>query len=408
MTSHSTRLCCLLTSALLALACAPGAIVDPADQPPVDERRGDENPIPPDLLPYLDAGAAGGGTGQGGGDPASGGGRESGAGGGNQGSAGGDARGGGGTAGGDPSGTAGGAPLGTGGGAAPPVYVPPPLVPNSFHIITIDDAPAWDSILALTSDGPGPMITSQNKHPDLPFWRWTRNVSYTWFTSGAQMADVIHQILSDPNGSPARVMIDELRSDSITIIADAANRLRTVYPQHAGRWGAYVVNGENVGYAGLNPAIDALLDAQAPIAVEMYAHQSRYCQAGTTDAARDTWLAGFFRGEQGQFSQARFAWLAARRNARGSVSHLSILFGVTDDYMSGTNPAKFLDRMFFVWATRSGFRSTMLMANGGVGAWKWDLPYMSNTTRDLAFAQSLQHYSVTGATNSRLGSVDCP
>jgi hypothetical protein len=58
--------------------------------------------------------------------------------------------------------------------------------------------------------------------------------------------------------------------------------------------------------------------------------------------------------------------------------------------------------------TRSGYPSIISLQNGGPGAWKWDGPYVSSTSRDLAFAQSFEHYVVQGKSSSRLGPVSCP
>ncbi len=195
-------------------------------------------------------------------------------------------------------------------------------------------------------------------------------------------------------------MIDELRADSITKVADCANYLRSLLPQWEGRWGVHLVNGEAVSHANLQPAVDALLDANAVLVPEFYPQRSRYCSSGGSAAARDQWLADFFRGGQGAFTQARFAWLVARRVVRKSSSQLSMLFGVTDAFLDGINPGIFLDRMFYVWVTRSAFRGTALVANDGPGSWKWDLPYMSQTSRDQAFMASFNHYSVNGSIGS--------
>lgn len=280
----------------------------------------------------------------------------------------------------------------------------PPRPLASHHIVVIADRAHWDAIRALSDAGLGPMITSQNKPDDLPFERWTRNIHHSTYPTGEALADGIHQILCAPDGAPARVMIDEVRGESIDKIAAAAERLRTRYPQWAGRWGAYLVNGEGVSYPRLNPAIDALLDAHAVIGVELYVHQSRYCASGANAGARDVWLAGFFRGDE---NLGRFQWLADRRAGRGSQSHLTLLFGVTDAYLDGAQPAVFLDRMFYVWATRSGHPSVILQENGGVGAYKWEAADVGNTSRDLAFQEAYQHYGVMGLRTSRLGQVPC-
>ena len=172
----------------------------------------------------------------------------------------------------------------------------------------------------------------------------------------------------------------------------------------------FLVDGLNVSYAsGLNAAphraVDALLDAHALIAVEMYPTRDAYCASGSTSAARDTWLAAHYRGDA---TRARFPWLVQRRSARASASHLSVVFAVGDDFVGATQGAVYLDRLMFVWATRSQHRWAILVDNGGPGAWKWDAPHVGNTSRDAAFAASYQHYAVAGATSSRLGPVPCP
>ena len=269
----------------------------------------------------------------------------------------------------------------------------------------IDDVWAWDAIADLAASGCGPRVTSQNKPPSIAWADWTQNYHHSWAPEGIALADTIDAILSDPAGAPGKFLIDELKADSLDQIREAAERMASVYPQWAGRWGAYLVNGEAVAYPGLNPAIDALLDADALIAVELYPHQSRYCDEGATAYARELWLADFFTGTP---TQGRFDWLVQRRTNRGSDSQLSVVFGVTDSFLDGAAPAVFLDRMFHVWVTRSGYRWFLLDENAGPGAWKWDQPCMSNTSRDLAFSESCLHDSVNGSTSSRLGQVSCP
>ena len=80
-----------------------------------------------------------------------------------------------------------------------------------------------------------------------------------------------------------------------------------------------------------------------------------------------------------------------------------------------TNAAVFIDRMFYVWMTRTGQPSMISAGNGGPGAYKWqdvaktDLGYgVGNTSRDLAWAESFDHYAVQGLASSRLGPVSCP
>ena len=280
----------------------------------------------------------------------------------------------------------------------------PAIVPNSHHIVVIDDYYSWDSIYDLWSTGDGPMITSQNPPAQVPNDQWAQNIHWSWYATGADMADAIHLALCDPTNGPAKVMIDELKTDTLTQIQECADRMRTVYPQWVGRWGAYLVNGESVSYPNLNPAIDALLSANAILAPEMYVAMSSYCAAGEGAGDRDVWLGERFAGTA---TIGRFHWLVERRTYMSSASQLTPLFGVTDTYMNGTSPSIFLDRMFYVWATRSGYRTYMLSANGGVGAYKWEAAAVSNTSRDLAFQDSFQHYCIDGLTSSRQGQVTC-
>jgi hypothetical protein len=301
--------------------------------------------------------------------------------------------------------------------------VDPPITPASFQIVHRDFYTRWDALDALGQRAPYVHIASQNQPSTVPHERWTQNITteYGWdegtvvpFRTAADVASFIHRMLQKGDAGPRYVMIDELRgaADRSTqaIVHDAAVLMRQRYPQWRGRWGAYVVNGMSVGYTGLNdgakPAIDALLDAGAVIAAEMYAIRREYCAAGTTAAQRDAWLGDFFHGSRGAFPQPRFHWLAQRKVARRSTSQLSILFGVTDGYMTGTGPAIFLDRMFYVWRTRSGYPSVLLPNGGGVGAWKWHDE--SPTSRDQAFVQSFEHYVAQGRLTSLKGQVPCP
>jgi hypothetical protein len=280
--------------------------------------------------------------------------------------------------------------------------------PVAHHIVVIADRSSWNSIRALSDEHVNVLVTSQNKPEDLPWGRWARNISVTWYETGEEMADAIAAILTDPAGAPARVMVDELRSAEVDKVAACAARMRAAYPELAGRWGAYLVHGLAVAYPNLQPAIDELLLADAALVPEMYPARSQYCAAGDTAYDRDVWLSDYFRGSRGSFPQGRVHWLVNRRTHLGSASSIAPIFGVTDTFMTGDQPARFLDRMFYVWATRSGYRSLLLAENGGPGAYKWQHPHTSNTSRDLAFASSYAHYSAGGSTSSRLGQVPCP
>ncbi|MEN9796952.1 MAG: hypothetical protein RL653_648 [Pseudomonadota bacterium] len=301
--------------------------------------------------------------------------------------------------------------------ARPPDH---PLFPAGFHVLHRDFPDAWNDILALSLVHLGQLLASQRKPTQVGTDRWAQVITseYGWrddgtlvsFANGQQMAAFIHERLALGTGGPARVMVDELRANSKERLHECAVELATRYPQWAGRWGVFVVHGKAVSYAALNtaptPAVDALLDAHATFSVELYPARADYCAAGTTAAERDTWLEDFFRGGQGAFPQERFHWLAQRRTARGSSSQLSLLFGVTDTYLTGTHPGIFLDRMFYVWRARSGYPSLLLSGNGGPGAWKWH--DQSPASRDALFRASFEWYVGAGNTSSRLGQVPCP
>lgn len=300
------------------------------------------------------------------------------------------------------------------------VYPYPAVPPAGFEIIAADPAfqPQWDSIAEMVAAYDGPTLASQKPPAGVPKTDWTQNITTTYgFAQGAvdptpfdgdaaKMAAFVHSQFQLGAEAPARIMVDELNSGTIDLVAAFADAMRTQYPQWKGRWGAYLVHGNNVGYPGLNPAIDALLSADAVLAPEMYPKRSDYCAAGNTAGERDQWLEDFYRGAQGAFPQGRFRWLNDRRASLASASQLAVLFGVTDTYMTGVNPGIFLDRMFYVWVTRSQFPSVLALANGGAGSWKWH--DQSPSSRDALFRDSFVHYSVDGKTTSRLGQVPCP
>lgn len=274
-----------------------------------------------------------------------------------------------------------------------------------FHLIHKDFEASWDAIAELAELRPEVLITSQNRPEWLEPVRWAQRTSPSYFGSGAEMADHVHAVLSDWENAPAVVLVDELRAEHIGAVAEFAARMREQYPQWEGRWGVWLVHGIGVSYAALQPAIDELLRADARLVAELYPAVSQYCAAGSTTAARDQWLASYYRGQQGSFPQPRFRWLVDRRTELGSGSPLSLAFGVTDTYLDRPGAEVFLDRMFYVWRHHSGFGSLLFAEVGGVGAYKWH--DHGPTSRDSDFVASYQHYSVAEAAASRLGPVPC-
>jgi hypothetical protein len=298
---------------------------------------------------------------------------------------------------------------------APPTEPPPPpplpaIRPNGFHTIVIADTDRWDSIRALADADLGPILVSDNKPADLPLERWTRRISASREDSGEALAALVAAELGNPAGAPIKVVVDELREEYADKILAMTREMAARYPQWRGRWGVYIVNGPAVHYAGYTAQIDALLDAGAMILAEMYPQAADYCAAGPRVIDRDLWMARFFRGDE---NIARLHWLVNRKADRGSDSHVSVVFGVIDRFHAPVTPAIFLDRMFYVFVTRSDHRELIDPANGGPGAWKWQAPAdgndnVTNSSRDLAFAEAFDHYLVQGRNDSRLGQVDCP
>jgi hypothetical protein len=258
--------------------------------------------------------------------------------------------------------------------------------------------------------GYGTMLVSDNKPADLPFDRWTRRISASREDTGEALAALLHAELSNPAGAPIKVVVDELRDEYRAKLLAMTREMALRYPQWRGRWGVYLVNGPAVHYANYTEEIDALLDAGAMILAEMYPQATDYCAAGDRVIDRDLWLARFFRGDE---TIARLHWLVNRRNHLVSDSQISVVFGVIDRFLAPATPAVFLDRMFYVFVTRSDHPELIALANGGPGAWKWQAPAdgndnVGNSSRDLAFRDAVEHYVVAGRRDSRLGQVDCP
>ena len=235
--------------------------------------------------------------------------------------------------------------------------------------------------------------------------RWAQRTSPSYFESGVQLAEYIHQTLAAADTAPAVVLVDELRLEHVGAVAELAVHMREHYPQWAGRWGVWLVHGLGVSYAALQPAVDELLRADARLVAELYPAMSQYCAGGSSTAARDAWLAAYYRGGEGAFPQPRFAWLVGRRAELESQSLLSLAFGVTDTYLDRPHAEVFLDRMFYVWRQHSGFGSLLFPEVGGVGAYKWH--DHGPTTRDADFVASYLHYGVAQQGSSRLGPVPC-
>lgn len=281
----------------------------------------------------------------------------------------------------------------------------PPVGPNGFHLIVRADTDRWDGIVGLMDRGA--ILCSENRPGSIPPERWCRKISGD-YDSADGLVDKIHLAFQVDPEQPAKIMIDELEVSTIDKITQVAALMRHHYSQYTGLWGVFIENtgaGDPARYYGpKEAAINELLLANAILAAEMYIGRGAYCNCGgtcmdaTSYGTRDVWLADWFRGDFGTWK--KFAWLVQQRASLGSSSHLSVVFGVTDSMVGTSDAYIFIDRLFYVWVTRSGFPSTLSWENGGAGAYKWEAATVSSANRDNLFADSYNHYCF-GATESR-------
>lgn len=284
----------------------------------------------------------------------------------------------------------------------------PAATPASFHFTYQSSLNHWDSILGLTQTHPSVVLVGENQPPQVGVDRWSAYLSYR--DEPQPTAQDINALLVDPATAPRFVMLEELHNEeSEAFFVALADDMRIHYPQWAGRWGVFVGFGN---YPVLADGLDAMLQAHAVIALELYPSKDEYCAAGGNGGERDIWLAEQFTGNA---SLGRLDWLLERKAMHGSQSFITPVFGVGDVLAGEENAAVFIDRMFYVWMTRTGQPSMISAANGGPGAYKWqdvaktELGYgVGNTSRDLAWAESFEHYAVQGLASSRLGPVSCP
>jgi hypothetical protein len=281
-----------------------------------------------------------------------------------------------------------------------------------FNTVDVATAAEWPALAALIRDEPATRWVSETPPPIGP-QRWALRLGVEDFADGealgSRIAEVLEGRVRPP--APAHVIVDELRGGAGTTmrrIADCAAWLRRERPAlDGGRWAVYVAHQDVAPFDELTPALDQLLAAGATIAVEMYANHRAYCDNGTTSEERDVWLADFFLGGRGSSPRPGFAWLAERRRALGSRSRLTAVFGVTDVYLDGPAPSEFLDRMFLVWATRTGFPEVIAAANGGAGSYKWQRGHLDPRLRAEAFTAPWDHYCRGGRTTPLAGPVPC-
>jgi hypothetical protein len=280
-----------------------------------------------------------------------------------------------------------------------------------FNTAEVAAADYWPALAALIRANPATRWVSTAPPPVGPE-RWALRLGVEDFADGESLGERIAAVLDGPHRGPrpATVIVDELRGGPNTTlkrIAECATWLRREHPAlDGGRWAIYLAHQNIAAFDTLRPALDPALAAGATIAVEMYASHSAYCDVGGGEAG-DGWLVDFFLGGRGRSPGAGFAWLAERRRQMGSRSRLTAVFGVTDTYLDGPDPFVFLDRMFFVWMSRTGFPGVLAAANGGAGSYKWQRDHLDSTTRDQRFAAAWDHYCRRGRESSLAGTVAC-
>jgi hypothetical protein len=281
-----------------------------------------------------------------------------------------------------------------------------------FNTAEVGRADEWPALAALIRAHPVMRWVSTTPPPVGPR-RWALRLGVEDFADGERLGERIATVLEHGGGGPrpAAVIVDELRggrNSTLERVAECAAWLHRERPAlDGGRWAIYLAHQDVAPFDSLLHALDPVLAAGATIAVEMYATERAYCGAGRDEGAGDAWLADFFLGGRGSSPGAGFAWLAERRRAMGSRSRLTVVFGVTDTYLNGPDPFVFLDRMFYVWMTRTGFPEVLAAANGGAGSYKWQRDHLDARTRDERFAAAWEHYCRRGQRDSLAGAVAC-
>jgi hypothetical protein len=291
-----------------------------------------------------------------------------------------------------------------------------------MHRVVLADTNRWDSIkTAVNGSGMGRISSQNDPTPNgVSQAKWDHVIGvfsspgvllpqYAGANGHVALAnDIFNSFVTYPN---ALVTVDELNSASVNLIALTAGYLGSAYNNW---WGAYVVNGTSVSYSNLSYAIDNLLINNCRIMLEFYPTYSGYMASGTTAAARDTWLGNFYRGNASGFGD-RLAWLMTRKGTSfpNSLSIIQPVLGAGDAHLNAsteTKKAQMLDRMMYVFMTKSGFPSLGRQPNnGGFGSFKWDSSaagQASVATRDQTWVDSYNWYSISGSyTSSRLGQV---
>lgn len=267
------------------------------------------------------------------------------------------------------------------------------------HTVVKSDTGYWS---ALNTGTYGRIAGKSPKPASVSAENWVQNVAvddypYQGFGMGYWIAGALE---ADPG---LTIMIDELSGGHEVDVYNECQWLRVNKPHLNGRWGVYLVNGENVNYAVLNPAIDVCILTGAPFGCEFYYEDrlEEYLHLQDTFSTNyaDDWARSHFNGP------GRVNWLVARHNYLGvTEKKIFPMFGVIDRFTEapGAYAAKWLDREMYNFR-HCGYGGLML--NYGVGSWVWDSERVGTSSRDLAFATSLEWYVNTGNTSSHLGLV---
>jgi hypothetical protein len=269
----------------------------------------------------------------------------------------------------------------------------------------------WNSVRdgIVNTANPGSRLAGTN--PALPAGistsaKYARIVLVNSTMTPQQLASTVTSAMADPN---LFVAINEISNaanvtgTANTLIAQAA---AIIGPGYANRWGAYIAYGSASSGPDFQPfitAIDAVYANHGSLLPEFYAGYAGYftsCSGCTNDGQRDVSLNSRFFSGAGKLS-----WLMGRRPT-GSLSQVHPIFAVGTTVLTSANDAnnaRFLDRLFYVFVTRSGWRTLALNAQnpGGIGSYKWDdQPWGTgtNTTRDNYFSILWNRYSIAGAT----------
>jgi hypothetical protein len=275
---------------------------------------------------------------------------------------------------------------------------------SMIHWINVNDKDWWDSlVVGVVGPFPGPRLaTTTGTRPSeiSTNAKWCYVVNVGTKTPQA-LADAVTGALDDNVG--IFVAINEISVSSGATVAAAAN---IIGPGRANQWGAYVVyrsaaNGPN--FPEHAAAIDAVFANNGRLFPQLYVRYSDYWINGNTDSERDAWMnATFFNGP------GKFNWVVQRKCQAHPISQSLIhpVFSASDTLLVSadeTKNARFLDRVFYVFASMSGYQPYIMWYNdGGPASYLWqqsgDWGEKFSNTRDYTFAVLWQRYVGTGAT----------